>query len=89
MFIGFVEKYVIFDYFISVTAPAKSNNSDLVIEDSHEGETLLGDGKSGVLQMEDEEDQLPTRTVQNRPRSTAKPRSLGMFGPITNTEVWI
>ncbi|XP_060606069.1 probable ubiquitin carboxyl-terminal hydrolase MINDY-4 [Ruditapes philippinarum] len=68
--------------------PPKSNNSDLVIEDSHEGETLLGDGKSGVLQLEEEEDQLPTRTMQSRPRSAAKPMSLGMSGPITsNVEV--
>lgn len=67
-------------------APIKSYNSDLVIEDSHEGETVLGDGKSGILQQEEEEDQLPTCSVQSRPRSAAKPRSLGMSGPITSNE---
>ncbi|KAL4222611.1 hypothetical protein ACF0H5_018652 [Mactra antiquata] len=66
--------------------PTKGSNSDLVIEDSHEGETVLGDGKSGVLQLDDDEDQLPTRVAQNRPRSSVKPRSLGMSGPIINTE---
>ncbi|XP_053394221.1 probable ubiquitin carboxyl-terminal hydrolase MINDY-4 isoform X2 [Mercenaria mercenaria] len=71
---------------LSKKAPQKSSNSDLVIEDSHEGETVLGDGRSGVLQLEEEEDQLPTRTVQSRPRSAAKPRSLGMSGPITSNE---
>lgn len=69
-----------------IKGPPKQNHSDLVIEDSHEGETVLGDGKSGVLQQEEDEDQLPARVVQTRPRSAVKPRALGMSGPITNTE---
>ena len=66
----------------------KQHSNDLVIEDSTEGETVLGHGKAGVLQME-EEDQLPTnpRTTQARPRSSAKHRGLGISGPITSTEV--
>ena len=60
-----------------------------MIEDSHEGETVLGEGKSGVLQQEEDEDQLPDRNHPHRPKSSNKPRilSLGMSGPITNTEV--
>lgn len=66
--------------------PVKSHQSDLVIEDSHEGETVLGDGKLGVLQLEEEEDQVPSRVIQNRPRSSNRPRTLGMSGPILTTE---
>lgn len=75
--------------FCFVLGQAKNHHSDLVIEDSHEGETVLGDGRSGVINTEPEEDQLPTRGVMSRPRSAAKsrPLGLGMSGPITNTEV--
>ncbi|XP_052245400.1 probable ubiquitin carboxyl-terminal hydrolase MINDY-4 isoform X2 [Dreissena polymorpha] len=68
--------------------PENKGNNDLVIEDSVEGETILGDGKAGVMSLEEEEDQLPTRSLQSRPRSSNKPRSvgLGMSGPIINTE---
>lgn len=61
-----------------------------MIEDSHEGETVLGDGRSGVMNVEQETDQLPTRGVMSRPRSAAKSRpvGLGMSGPIVSTEVW-
>ncbi|XP_052812235.1 probable ubiquitin carboxyl-terminal hydrolase MINDY-4 [Mya arenaria] len=66
----------------------KGSNSDMVIEDSTEGETILGDGRAGVLSLEEEEDQLPSRQVQTRQRSANKARSvgLGMSGPITSTE---
>ena len=68
----------------------KVSSNDLVIEDSTEGETVLGQGRAGVMQLESE-DQLPTqpKLTQSRPRSSAKNRSLGggMSGPITSTEV--
>ena len=67
----------------------KVNSNDLVIEDSTEGETILGQGRAGVMQLEPE-DQLPTqpKLTQSRPRSSAKTRTLGgMSGPITSTEV--
>ena len=71
------------------TVKPKSHNSDMVIEDSHEGESVMGEGKLGVMNVESEEDQLPTRGVMSRPRSAAKTRPVGygMSGPITNTEV--
>ena len=67
----------------------KSRTNDLIIEDSQEGETILGDGKSGVMALEEDEDQLPSRSGLTRPRSSNKPRlvGLGMSGPIMSTDV--
>ncbi|WAQ94498.1 MINY4-like protein [Mya arenaria] len=53
----------------------KGSNSDMVIEDSTEGETILGDGRAGVLSLEEEEDQLPSRQVQTRQRNSLNNQS--------------
>ncbi|XP_060086073.1 probable ubiquitin carboxyl-terminal hydrolase MINDY-4 [Ylistrum balloti] len=64
----------------SSAAPTKSETGDLVIEDNLESETILGDGKSGVLAQESPE--ITPSTQKSRPRSSTKHR--GLSGPVTS-----
>ncbi|OWF43742.1 probable ubiquitin carboxyl-terminal hydrolase MINDY-4 isoform X2 [Mizuhopecten yessoensis] len=65
---------------VRTVAPTKTKTGDLVIEDNLESETVLGDGKSGVLAQESAE--YTPSTQKSRPRSSAKHR--GLTGPVTS-----
>ncbi|KAK3592961.1 hypothetical protein CHS0354_023182 [Potamilus streckersoni] len=65
------------------SAKGKRENNDLIIDENVEGETVLGEGKAGMLQKEEEQEQsLPKKQTQARPLS-AKRR--GLSGPVTSS----
>ncbi|XP_033762139.1 probable ubiquitin carboxyl-terminal hydrolase MINDY-4 [Pecten maximus] len=64
----------------SSAAPTKTETGDLVIDDNLESETVLGEGKSGVLAQGSSE--VTPSTQKTRPRSSNKHR--GLSGPVTS-----
>ena len=54
------------------------NENDLVIEDDIESETILGDGKAGLLEHQDN-DMNPTESLNK-----SKGKLRGMSGPISS-----
>ncbi|XP_069114259.1 probable ubiquitin carboxyl-terminal hydrolase MINDY-4 [Argopecten irradians] len=64
----------------SGTSSNRTETGDLVIEDNLESETILGDGKSGVLGQDTSD--VTSSTQKTRPRSSNKHR--GLSGPITS-----
>ncbi|CAH1789565.1 unnamed protein product [Owenia fusiformis] len=56
-------------------SPKKEYHGDIIVDDDVEGETLLGDGKSGLMDQQ----------IPDRPMSSRSNRSRGMSGPITSS----
>ncbi|KAL3831767.1 hypothetical protein ACJMK2_023474 [Sinanodonta woodiana] len=65
------------------SSKGKKEHNDLIIDENVEGETVLGEGKAGMLQKEEEQEQsVPKKLTQARPLS-AKRR--GLSGPIISS----
>ncbi|KAK3108657.1 hypothetical protein FSP39_012699 [Pinctada imbricata] len=64
---------------------SRQQTGDLIIEDNLESETLLGGGRSGLIDQEELPDTgyVPTVKPQSRPRSAVKQK--GLSGPISSS----